>query len=251
MKAFLLHKKRILSSLLVILAVFCFGCAARAESGLDESSERSEEEEAEADEAASITVPMHSSSRETFDATFVRVYESKHAVAYVSAHAINGEQACELSEFFDTSIFPMLPVPAAVKEKKLNILIGYMEGNVYGYMPYDLQETDYAPVLCLNALYPEDLPYALAHEYQHLCAYDACKEGGLILAAETDELLSEIFCELLFPGYGQERGISSETRAMAAREKIVLWGEDCLPYVYPLLRKGYTGEEMLTIMDNR
>ena len=192
---------------------------------------------------------MYSPIAAVSETTFVQVYTSEHATAYVSAHAVDAHIAQAMLDVFEEMIYPALPEPDVLEGKKLNILICYMEGSVYGYMPSELQSGEQGPLVFLNALYTDDLAYALAHEYQHFCAFDACAAGHTVISEETDELLSDMFTELLFPGRGRERGILSEDRTLAAQERIEGWGKDALPYAYDLLRAGYAEKELLLTLE--
>ena len=235
-------------SLLIFAAACCVCCTSIYEEPLDEQLGHVFDTDEGSEETQALTIPMYSMSGEVRDEVFVPIAASEHASAWVSAHAIDESTAEALLETFETTILPALPVPTAMGENKLAILISYMEGNVYGYTPYELQAQ--APTVCLNALYPEDLAYALAHEYQHLCVYEACHAGGTAMGEKADESLSDMFCERLFPGRGRERGILSEERALAAQEHLATWGQDVLPHVYDLLRAGYSQTEIWSILEN-
>ena len=195
----------------------------------------------EEDMPVGIAFTLPSSDGKIQEQTFIDVCSSEHAVAYVQAHAVSDDTAGDLLDAFEGTIYPALPLD----EGKASILILYMDGLTYGYTP--LPVTDQSPMICLNALYPEELAYTLAHEYQHLCAWYACEAGGTALSEGTDELLSDIFCELLY----SEHGVLSMERAVAARERIDAWGTDALPYVYDYIRAGYGEEEWLNAMENR
>ena len=245
MKALFFFSKRFIVCLLLTSLAWLVCCAPPAPETETAQIDDHVTDEDEADENV-LVVPLHSSSGETWEETFVLVCESRHAAVYVSAHAIGEERAVRLTEVFEDGIYPVLPGTEG-SEKPLCILVTFLEGKIYGY----LQETAQGPVVCLNALYPEDLEYALAHEYQHFYAYAACKAGQTTISEETDELCSDVFCELLFPGQGRERGILSEKRASMAKERIESWGMEGLLHVYDLLREGYAEEELLSAMENR
>lgn len=247
MKVLLSFSKRILLGLL-LLPLLCLLCCIPQEDAInDENDVRTEEGE----KAQSIIFPVYSSAGVISEATFVPVCSSKRAIVYVSAHAVKAESAQDLQEAFEKTIFPAMSEPTILEDKRLSILISFMEGNVYGYMPSELQDLEQGPVVYLNALFMDDLSYALAHEYQHLCAYDASKAGDTMISEETDELFSDMFTELLFPCYGQEHGILSEERTLAAQERIEAWGEDALSHAYDLMRAGYSEKELLSTLENR
>ncbi len=196
-----------------------------------------------------MTFTIYSAEGEARTEYFHEACASEHAVAYVQADAISEDEAQALLSFFEAEVRSKLPAPTSFADNKLSVLFSCMGGQMYGYTPLPI--ADQGPIVCLNALYPEHLGYALAHEYQHLCAYDACVTGGTMLSEETDELLSDIFCELLFPDQGSEGEILFEERAIAAQSKIADWGSDALLNVYSLLREGYSEEGMLSAMENR
>ena len=246
MKALLSAIKQLFLGLMILTVVCMPGCAPNDEDVLDQTEET---ELAEEDAPSGVMFTLLSANGEVCSEQFFAICASEHAVAYVQAHAVSEDAAQELLICFEARIFPQLPAPLSMEKTKLNVLLSYMEGSTYGYMPFPLP--DQGPVICLNTLYPDDLAYALAHEYQHLCAYDACTAGETVLSGEMDELLSDMFCELLFPDMGAANGILSEDRASTAREKIGVWGNDALPHVYDLLREGYAEEELLSIMENR
>ena len=246
MKALLSFSKKLAVWLLLIPLSWLLCCAPPAAEPETTYIDSDVADEGEADGDA-LVISIHSSSGEDWQETFVPICESSHAVVYVSAHAIEKARSERLSDAFERRIYPMLSAMDDRAETPLMILLTFLEGRVYGYM----EETDHGPMICLNALYHEDLEYALAHEYQHLCAYSACKDGQTTISEDLDELLSDMFCELLFPDQGRERNILSEKRAVVAQEKISNWGRDGLPHVYELLRAGYTEEEVLSAMENR
>ena len=195
----------------------------------------------EEDTSVGVTFTLPAADGSMQEQTFCEVCSSEHAVAYIQAHSVSDEDARDLLNVFETAIYPALPW----ETERLSVLILYMDGQTYGHTPFPV--TEQGPIVCLNALYPEHLAYALAHEYQHLCAFRACVAGGTSLSEETDELLSDIFCELLFP----ERSVLSETRTVAARERIEAWGNDALPHAYDRIRAGYSEEEWLKAMENQ
>ena len=205
-------------------------------------------DEPEGDESDGEVFTLYSAEGEPHSQLFYTLAESDHGVVYVSAHSVSESVAGELLECFETKIFPAMPSEPACRSKVF-ILLSFMEGHVYGYTEFPVPER--GPVVCLNALYPETLCYALAHEYQHLNAYEACLAGETALSEETDELLSDIFCELLFPDMGLKRGIISEDRSSLAKEKVSSWGADALERVYLLLKDGYSEEDLLSVMEKK
>ena len=247
MKVLLSFSKRMLFGMLLLPLLCLLCCIPQDDAKNDENDVQTEKGE----EAHPIIFPVYSSAGMVSEASFFQACSSEHAMVYVSAHAVKAESAQELLEAFEETIFPAMSEPTILEDKRLSILISFMEGNVYGYMPSELQEGEQGPVVYLNALFVDDLSYALAHEYQHLCAYDACKAGDTVISEETDELLSDMFTELLFPCYGQEHGILSEERTLAAQERIEAWGEDALSHAYDLMRAGYSEKELLSTLENR
>ena len=245
MKVLLSFSKRMLLGMF-LLPVLCLLCCTPMEK--EAVSDRPGLEE-EGEEIPSILLPVYSPIGAVSETTFVQVCTSEYATAYVSAHAVDAHMAQAMLDVFEEMIYPALPEPDVLEGKKLNILICYMEGSVYGYMPSELQSGEQGPLVFLNALYTDDLAYALAHEYQHFCAFDACAAGHTVISEETDELLSDMFTELLFPGRGRERGILSEDRTLAAQERIEGWGKDALPHAYDLLRAGYAEKELLLTLE--
>ena len=245
MKVLLSFSKRMLLGMF-LLPVLCLLCCTPMEK--EAVSDRPGLGE-EGEEIPSIILPVYSPIGAVNETTFVQVCTSEHATAYVSAHAVDAHIAQAMLDVFEEMIYPALPEPDVLEGKKLNILICYMEGSVYGYMPSELQSGEQGPLVFLNALYTDDLAYALAHEYQHFCAFDACAAGHTVISEETDELLSDMFTELLFPGRGRERGILSEDRTLAAQERIEGWGKDALPHAYDLLRAGYAENELLLTLE--
>lgn len=246
-KALLSFTKRAMLCLLAVFVCCNIGCAPPEDRTERDFAEESGFDEDETDGSMTVTFSMPSSSGEMREETFVQVGASKHAVAYVSAHGAEDGRVHELLEAYEETIFPALPLQIGTDEEQLTILITYLEGKVYGYM----REAEQGPVIVLNALYADDFEYVLAHEHQHLCAYEAGKAEGTMLSAETDELLSDMFCERLYPGYGTAQGILSEERAAAARERLEHWGEDGLLHVYDLLRAGYAEEGILSAVEDR
>ncbi len=246
MKVLLFVHKPLTLGLLLLIST-CLLCCTQQ---VDETNDviAVQEEEGEGEQA--ILFPEYSLNGSVREASFVRVCDSEHAVAYVSAHAIEDGRVRELLKAFEETIHPALAVPSVLETGKLNILFSCMEGNVYGYMPSEGQAGEQGPVVYLNALYPDDLEYALAHEYQHLCAYDACKTGKTHISEETDELLSDVFTESLFPGWGLDRGIISKERSKIAQERLDDWGRDALLHAYDLLRAGYTEKDLLLTLEN-
>lgn len=229
-----------------LLLTFCLqGCAPLDAPPLDAE----DAAEAEEDSSSGVEFPLYSIDGEAQRGLFYAVCESEHAVAYVSAHAISKEAAQRLLDCFEETIRPGLTYPSSSEGTKLAVLLTHMAGETYGYTPFPIPEQ--GPVVCLNALYAKDLAYILAHEYQHLCAHEACAAGGTFLSEETDELLSDMFCELLFPSLAQSHALLSEERGQAARERIDEWGEDALMHVYAFLREGYSEEKMLLAMEKR
>lgn len=249
MKALLFLYRHIVFGLLILMLAASAGCVTADTEDMTESMEDMIEEEEE--ETAGIIVPMYSTDEKEWEEVFYPVCETEHAVAYVSAHALSKEKAEDLLTVFEDVILPRLPLPSDMEEKKLNVFITSMERRVYGYMPPRLQEEEIGPALCLNALYSNDLAYALAHEYQHLCACSAGKAGNTSLSEEMDELLSDMFSELLFPGQGTKRGILSEERTLVVRNRIDTWGEDVFSHVYELLRAGYGSEKIRSDLESR
>lgn len=245
MKALLSAIKQLFLGLMILTVACMSGCEPSDGDVLDQPEET---ELAEEDAASGVMFTLVSANGEVCSEQFFAVCASEHAVAYVQAHAVSEDTAQALLECFETRIVPQLSAPLSIAETKLNVLLSYMEGSVYGYTPFPVLEQ--GPVICLNALYPDDLAYVLAHEYQHLCSHDACAAGHTALSENMDELLSDMFCELLFPDMGAANGILSENRASTAREKIGVWGSDALSHVYDLLREGYAEEELLSIMEN-
>ena len=241
MKALLFFKKRLIPGLLCsILAILvCCSPSVHKASRITAENTVYDREDMEAHSAVSFSLLSGE------DESFVQVYESDHALAFVSAHAVDEERIQDLICFFEESVFPRLSVPTVMELKKLRVLFNYMDGTVYGYM----QATEQGPIICLNALYADDFRYTLAHEYQHLCAYDACLRGSTSLTEETDELFSDIFCEMLFPGQGTERGILTAGQADLAQSNLKDWGEEALTHAYTLLREGYSEEEVLLILE--
>ncbi len=199
--------------------------------------------------SSEVAFTLYAADRTAYTELFYAASESAHAIAYVSAHAISGEAAQALLDGFEETVYPALPLQTAQAPQRVQILISHMEGQIRGYTLFP--ELQQSPAICLNALYPEDLSYALAHEYQHLCAYEACQTGGTTLSEETDELLSDMFCEQLYPHQGQERSILSEQRANRALDRIEVWGPDAVLHVHDLLREGYTEEEIMSTLENR
>ena len=205
-------------------------------------------DEDSSDEGASsgVLFTLYTVGGEPVEELFYEICESQHAIAYVSAHAVGKAAAKELLDRFEERIYPALPMGA---EHRILVLLTYMEGQIYGYT--SVSGPEQGPTVCLNALYPDDLSYTLAHEYQHLCARAACEDGKTTLSEETDELLSDVFCETLFPYQGKERGILTEQRAEITIKSVMTWGEDAVSYAHQLLREGYTEEMMLVMMENR
>lgn len=256
MKAFLFDIKPLCFCLLTILlasALCCVPIAAEEWEAPDAQSELEADEEYTSSCVVftidSIDPSTDTDSRGKGEVVLETVCESEHAVVFVSAHAIDETAAKDLLRSFEEQMLPMLPLPEFAREERISIALTYMDGRTYGYTL--CSEEQQGQVIFLNALYPEDLAYTLAHEYQHLCAYLACKAGKTALSEETDELLSDVFCELLFPGYGRERGILSEQRSLAAQERIKAWGTDAVSHVHALLREGYTEEKILLAMEDR
>ena len=237
MKALFFSPKRLFFALVLGMAAMLLCCAPAGA------------EEAEEDAPSGMAFTVYSAQGEPRTELFYEVCASAHATACVSAHAVDEATARELLDGFEQNVCPKLAAPSAMGERKLMVLLTCMEGQVYGYTPFP--QPRQGPMICLNALYPEALPYALAHEYQHLCAYDACGAGGTALSEETDELLSDVFCEELFPDWGLEHGVLSEERARIAREALGRWGADAVAHAHDLLREGYRAEELLLAMENR
>lgn len=244
----LFASKGLASALLILLLVGLPGCVWSDPNESAREEDVSSETEEEGSPVGTVFT-IYSVDGEPREELFCRSCESDHGIVYVSAHAVDDARAQTLLHCFETTIFPALSVPNLLAKDKLIILIGYLEGHTYGYTPIPMQER--LPLICLNALYADDLEYALAHEYQHLCAAAACEAGRTTLSEETDELLSDMFCETLFSGYGRKSGILRAERADAAREAIKVWGDDALLYVYDLLREGYPEEEIVLTMNAR
>ena len=256
MKAFLFAMKPLCFCLLTILlasALCCVPIAAEEWEAPDAQSELEADEENTSSCVVftidSIDPSTDADSQGIGQVVLETVSESEHAVVYVSAHAIDETAAKDLLRSFEDKILPMLPMPETAGEERISIALTYMDGRTYGYTLCSEEKQE--QIIFLNPLYPDDLAYILAHEYQHLCAYRACKAGGTALSEETDELLSDVFCERLFPGYGRERGILTEQRSRTVQERIANWGTDAVSYAHELLRKGYTEEEILSAMENR
>lgn len=246
-KALLSFTKRALLWLLLVSLVCCIGCTMPEDQAETDMVAQSGDDEEETDGPMAVTFSLPSSSGEMAEETFLQVCVSKHAVAYVSAHGIDDSRARDLLGTYEDIIYPRLPLPIGAGDEQISILISYLEGKVYGYM----RDAEQGPVIVLNALYADDLEYVLAHEYQHLCAYEAGKAGGAMLSEETDEWLSDMFCERLYPEYGAAHGILSKERSAAAQERLERWGEDGLLHVYDLLRAGYAEEEILSAVEDR
>lgn len=224
--------KALLSATVMFLSLACLPGCRTVPTKLDPPEE---------DAPAGVLFSLLTQEGEVEEQTFYEVCDSEHAAAFVQAHAVSEEIVWGLLDVFETTIYPSLPL----ETEKIFVLLLYMDGQTYGYTP--LPVTDQGLIVCLNALYPDDLGYALAHEYQHLYAYYACEAGRTTLSEETDELLSDIFCELLFP----DHGILPEARMLAAREKIDAWSGNALPHVYDLMRAGYGEDEWLNAMENK
>ena len=246
MKVLLSFLKPLTLCLLPLLSLCLISCTPQRVVADDALAVREEDGE----DTLTILFPVYSYGRLVDDMSFVHVCESEHAIAYVSAHAVDDARMQELLDTFEETIYPALPVPFILETNKLNILLSCMEGNVYGYMPSEGQTGEHGPVVYLNALFPDDLVYTLAHEYQHLCAFDACRIGETSLSEETDELLSDMFTESLFHGLGRERGILSKERSMIAQKRIDDWGRDALSHAYELLRAGYAEKDLLLALEN-
>ena len=255
MKAFLFAIKPLCFCLLTILLASALCCAPIAAEEREAPDAQSELEADEEDTSSCVVFTIDSIDPSTVDSQGVgevvleTISESEHAVVYVSAHAIDETAAKDLLCSFEDKILPMLPMPETAGEERISIALTFMDRQTYGYTL--CSEKKQEQIICLNPLYLDDLAYILAHEYQHLCAYRACKAGGTALSEETDELLSDVFCERLFPGYGRERGILTEQRSRTVQERIANWGTDAVSYAHELLREGYTEEEILSAMENR
>ncbi len=245
MKALFFSKKGLLvCQLISVITVWL--CCAPVDPLVGESPYPEQDEEAE---PSVVEYTVYSTDGESHAELFTAVWDSEHAIAYVSAHAISETAARELLEGFEERIFPRLPFLPPLNGQKIHVLLTHLMGQTRRYTLFPVPEQ--GPTICLNAVYPSVLEYALAHEYQHLCAYYACAAGKTVLSEKTDELLSDIFCELVCPDQETERSILSEQRIRAAREKLNDWGEDALLHVYELLRKGYAEDELLSVMENR
>ena len=110
MKALLLHLKRIMFGLMILLAACSLGCAPLQNQLPEDRPEYDGDEECEADTA--IIFPMYSAAGDEREETFVCVAASAHAVAYVSAHAIEAGRAQELLDCFENTIWAALPATA-------------------------------------------------------------------------------------------------------------------------------------------
>ena len=247
MKALLSATKQLFSGMLILFTALML-CCTPADAPVQERTEEAALTE-EDDAPSGVLFAIYSADGEKEEQMYYAVCETDHAVAYAQAHAVSEIAARDLLDRFERDIFPQLPVPSSLAERKLSILLRCMEGSIYGFTPFPISEQ--GPVVCLNALYPEDLSYSMAHEYQHLCAYDACMAGNTVLSEGTDELLSDMFCQLVFPDHGFERSILSEARTRDAQNRIEAWGSDALSHVYDLLWTGYSEEEMLSAMENQ
>jgi len=248
MKAFCLRAVLFLAGLLMpcLLVLLLTGCMPSVMSETNNAVKPAVADEPEEDETEGETFTLRSSDNELYSQFFISLDESEHGIVYASAHAANESDARELLDCFETIIYPALP-SEQVNNSKLFILLTYMEGHVYGYTEFPTPAK--GPVVCLNALYPEALCYSLAHEYQHLNAHEACLAGDTSLSEGMDELLSDVFCEMLFPGAGEKLGIIPAERSSATKEKAACWGADALERVYSFLKEGYSEEELLSVME--
>ncbi len=241
--ALFLFKRVCFTASSIILAVL-LSCTSFKEEILDDPDTTYDPNGLEEDVPAGKVFTLFSADGRPREELFYEVCVSEHAIAYVAAHAVSETTAKELLDRFENRIYPKLPLEEG---QKILVLLTHMESQIYGYSLL----SEPGQTVCLNALYPEDLLYVLAHEYQHLCAHAACEAGGTTLSEEMDELLSDLFCETLFPGWGRERGILSEQRSENVYEKMNAWKKDSVSYAHRLLREGYTEEEMKLLMENR
>ena len=243
--ALFLFKRVWFAALFVILGIL-LSCVSFEDKLQDISGPIDDLDGFEEEASSGMLFTLYSSDGKPREELFDEACVSQHAIAYVSAHAVSEAKAKELLERFEEQIYPVLPMEEG---QRIMILLTHMDGQTYGYAPFP--EPEQGPAVCLNSLYSEDLVYALAHEYQHLRVHAACIGGGTTLSKKTDELLSDAFCETLFPGQGRERGILSEQRSETVRKRMSAWKNDAVSYAHQLLREGYSEEEVLLMMENR